>query len=248
MDLIIGGTSESREFIENINGNDYVVSVATDSGTEFLETKNVHIGRMNYEQMLEFSKEKRISRIFDLSHPFALIVTDNVKKVAKELGIEYYRYIRPYTEDIDMGIKVFSVEECMEEVSKLNGNFLFTTGSKNIHDFETVRRDNRFIYRVLPALESIQICNANNVKLEDIIAVLGPFSKAFNKVLFEDYKIDYCVMKDSGGSSGTTEKIEACKENNVIPIVIARRDEDGIDSMEELIKIQKEGILNGKIL
>lgn len=239
MDLIIGGTVESREFIENLNSDDYIVSVATESGAEFLPEVNVHVGRMNYEELLAFTRESGVHRIFDLSHPFALIITENIKRVANELGLEYYRYIRPYTDGIDMGIHVSTLEACMDEVSKLKGTFLFTTGSKNIPQFESVRGDNRFIYRVLPALESIEICIANEVKLKDIVAVLGPFSVEFNRVLFSEYSVDYCVMKDSGGSSGTAEKIRACREMGVVPIVIGRVEESGIDSMDELLRIQR---------
>ena len=128
-----------------------------------------------------------------------------------------------------------SYEECYKYLEKIIGTVFFTTGSKNIGDFEKVRGNNRYIYRVLPALESIEICRENNIHMRDIVAILGPFSKEFNNIMLSTYKADYCVMKDSGNVGGTIEKIEACKEIGIKSIIITREEEVGFTDIGEML-------------
>ena len=73
--------------------------------------------------------------------------------------------------------------------------------------------------------------------MHDIIAILGPFSKEYNKIMFREYKSDYVIMKDSGEKGGTTQKIKACEELGITPIIIGRKDEEGINSLDEIEQI-----------
>ncbi len=235
---IIGGTTEARELIDSLGDfNDYIVTIATEGGKEFLNTDKIFIGRLNKDQMISFAKDNNIHMIVDLSHPYAKIVSDNAKLVAKELNIEYLRYVRKRTDFNEDEIYLNSYEECYEFLSNVKATVFFTTGSKNIRDFEKIRGNNRFIYRVLPALESIQICNDNNIHMNDIVAILGPFSKDLNKALLKNYKADYCVMKDSGDVGGTLEKVLACRELGIKAIIIGRKEEEISIDLKTIEKI-----------
>ena len=235
---IIGGTSEARELIDKLGDRtDYIATIATEGGSEFLNTQNIYIGRLNKEGMIRFAKNNNIDTIVDLSHPYAKVVSDNARAVSGELGIKYLRYVRSKTEYNDDLINLNSYEECYKYLSKIKGTVLFTTGSKNIGDFEKVRGNNRFIYRILPAMESLEICRKYNIHMRDIIALLGPFSKDFNKIMLSTYNVDYCVMKDSGSAGGTLEKIQACEELGVKPIIIGREDEKGFTVLEDIFSL-----------
>lgn len=235
---LIGGTSEARELANRIKDLDnIIITSATETEKEFIDFSNLIVGRMSYDEMLKFVKENNISMIVNLAHPYATIVTENAKKVAMESGIKYIRYIRKRTADSRDGIYLNSYEETYDYISKLDGNIFFTTGSKNIGDFEKVRGNNRFIYRILPAMESIEECKKHNVGLKDIIAILGPFSKEYNKTMFKEYNVDYVIMKDSGSRGGTMEKLQACKELGITPIIIGREEEEGIDNLKKVEKI-----------
>lgn len=239
---IIGGTSEGRIIIEWISDlKNYLVTIATDGGREFLNTKNLVVGRMTYEEMVNFGKNNNVSMIIDLTHPYAKIVSDNAKKVAKELEVSYIRYVRKISEKSINSIYLRSYEELYEYLSKISGTVFFTTGSKNIGDFEKIRGDNKFIYRILPAIESLEICKTYNISMKDIVAILGPFSLEFNKAMLKEYHADYCIMKDSGKPGGTLEKIQACEELGVIAIIIGVEQEQGISELkriEEIIRIE----------
>ncbi|NLX91096.1 MAG: precorrin-6A reductase [Firmicutes bacterium] len=234
---IIGGTRETAELVKRIKDDDkYVITAATDSEREFLDDKNLVVGRMDQMGMEAFIRENSIDMIVDLSHPYALEVTKNAKDAARKLKIDYIRYVRKKTQDTEGCIYLDSVEQCQEFLKSVKGCVFFTTGSKNIKDFESVRGNNRFVYRVLPATESIEECFKNNVKMKNIVAVLGPFSEDMNAAMFKEYGADYVVMKDSGNQGGTYEKIQACRRLNIPAVIIGRYDEHGLENIDEVVK------------
>lgn len=240
---IIAGTSEASK-ISSLFGNHpkILYTIATEEGLEFLSSKNVFIGRMNLEEMKDFAIENEIDAIFDLSHPFADIVTKNAKALAEKLNISYYRYLREENLSAEDAIYVSSYEEAYGLISQLKGNFLFTTGSKKVKEFQRVRGENRFIFRVLPTVPSMQDLKNARVEMRDSLGMLGPFSLEMNQLLLKQYKIDYLVTKDSGKAGGVDEKLEACRLENVKAIIISREKEIGIKSFNDLIDMIKENI------
>lgn len=235
---IIGGTTEARELTDRLGDlKDYIVTIATDGGKEFLNTDRVFIARLNKDEMISFARKNNIHMIVDLSHPYAKVVSENAKLVGKELNIKYLRHVRKRTDFKEGEIYLNSYEECYSLLSNIKGTVFFTTGSKNIGDFEKVKGENRFVYRILPTLESIQICNDNNIHMKDIVAILGPFSKELNKALLNTFKADYCIMKDSGDVGGSLEKVLACRELGIKAIIIGRKDEEISIDLETIEKI-----------
>lgn len=227
---IIGGITEAGELAKKIHGTvDYIMTVATEDGKEFFQNLSVIAGRMDFEQMLNFCKEKKITLIADMSHPYAEIVSCNAKKTARSLNIKYIRYIRNTAAESPKQkcrVKHFAgIQELCLFLQKLNSCVFFTTGSKNVADFEKVRGSSRFIYRVLPSPESIGKCREAGIEISCITAMLGPFSKAMNKTMFAEFQAEYVVMKDSGGIGGVKEKLEACSELGITALIIDRPEE-----------------------
>jgi precorrin-6A/cobalt-precorrin-6A reductase len=235
---IIGGTSEARSLLGSLKGKkDFIVSVATYSGAEMLENEHVVVSRMDQQAMIQFMKENAIDTVVDMSHPYAVEVTQNAKTACNEAGVAYIRYSRRASKANDC-IYVDSIDQCAAFLLNSKGCVFFTTGIKNIKDFEKVRGENRFVYRVLPSIFSIQECVDNNVKMEDIIAILGPISEELNYQMFRDFKADYVIMKDSGKEGGTIEKIQACIRLGITPVVIGRPPtEDGLENIEAVLRV-----------
>lgn len=233
---IIGGTCEAVELVKRIKGRvNYIVTAATEGEKEFLDDENLVVSRMDVDRMVEFIRQNAVELLVDVSHPYAIEVTSNAKEAAARCGIEYIRYVRRRTDDTEGCIYLSSFEECVEFLKMVDGCVFFTTGSKNVKDFEAVRGDNRFLYRVLPAVVSIEECLKNNVKMKDIVAGLGPFSEDYNAAMFKEYDADYVVMKDSGSQGGTYEKIEACRRLGIKAVVIGRGDEEGLYDLDEVV-------------
>jgi precorrin-6A/cobalt-precorrin-6A reductase len=235
---IIGGTSEARELTDRLKGKrEYVVTVATYSGAEVLQAHQPIIGRLGYAEMLKLINDKSVDTVVDMSHPYATEVSRNAKAACAETGAAYIRFVRS-SSGLDDCMLVESIEKCASYLETVKGCVFFTTGIKNIKDFERVRGQNRFVYRVLPSVFSIQECMDKGIRMEDIIAILGPVSEELNYQMFKEYKAEYVVMKDSGKAGGTRDKINACKRLGITPIVILRKyKERGIEDMDELLSI-----------
>ena len=98
--LVIAGTTESRQVIEKLLGENpnerILASVATELGKEMLLEYDidVHVGRLDQDGFLALLKENPCEKIIDASHPFAKIVSETVKKVAESADIPYERYER----------------------------------------------------------------------------------------------------------------------------------------------------------
>lgn len=239
---IIGGTSEAGELAERLKGRtEFVVTVATEFGKKFAKAEDVVSGRMDLPKMRNFIRSKGIDKVVDMSHPYAQIVSSNAKEASLKEGALYIRYLRESSikdDDCESGIICTeSVESCAELLKSIKGTVFFTTGAKNIPDFQKVRGDNRFVYRVLPSEESLRICTENDVQMKDIVAMLGPFSEELNIELFRFYNADYAVLKDSGERGGTSEKLKACKASGAVPVLIGRKCETGIKDMDKLLEM-----------
>ncbi len=241
---IVGGTSEAGILAEDFNrsGAAYIMTIATEEGKDFFKHCNIKIGRMTKTEMVAFCQAEKISTVADLSHPYALIVSQNAKEAAQELGIKYVKFLRSSVTEYKNMLHFQNIEGVCQFLSTLKSSTVFfTTGSKNISDFEKYRRLNRFVYRVLPTADSIEKCKACGVTTQDIVAIVGPVSQELNVAMFREYNAEYVVLKDSGSSGGVNEKLGACAALKIMPIMIDRQDQDGISSIE---KIKEEVLQN----
>ena len=73
--------------------------------------------------------------------------------------------------------------------------------------------------------------------MKDIVAVLGPVSEALNIAMFQEYHSEYVVMKDSGKTGGTPQKINACRKLGITSVLICRKDEEGISDLDVLAEM-----------
>ncbi len=80
---IIGGTSETAQLVKMLKGNTgYIVSVATETGREMLNDSNVVTGRMDKDAMAEFIETKQIKKTVDLSHTYAVEVSEKARNIS----------------------------------------------------------------------------------------------------------------------------------------------------------------------
>ena len=231
MDWIIGGTKDSRDFAEKlktlgVNMKEIVISTVSEYGKKLAENlgTEIHTGAMNETEMEKFAVGNKIVRIFDFSHPYAVEVSKNAMNISRKLNIEYFRFERELLNykksfdfsDIDLLVKF------LENLGTDKGNILVTLGSNNIEKFKNLKNLDKIYFRVLPVKESIEKLENAGIKAKNILGMQGPFSKEFNKAVYENYKIKYVVTKESGATGGESEKIEAAYETGAVPVVLKR--------------------------
>ena len=139
--LIFSGTTEGRRITEFLDGRNVkvYVSAATEYGKECTgehENAEVFFGRMDQKQMAEMIKEKQIDLVIDATHPFAQLVTGEIRRACEISGVQYLRCLREKMEAVpdeaDRVIWAQSVEDAVEYLQNTEGKILITTGSKEL--------------------------------------------------------------------------------------------------------------------
>ena len=228
--LIFAGTTEGRKLSECLSKADilHTVCVATEYG-EIVLTENacahVHRGRMDVEEMSAFISDGQFSAVVDATHPYAQVVTENIRNAMKGMDIPYIRLKRETDDSYDYDkIRSFECnEDCAEALLQINGNILLTTGSKELSvycGYESLK--DRLYVRVLPGLESLSLCNENGIMGKHILALQGPFTVDMNEAMLRQYDISCLVTKKSGRAGGYIEKLEAAKRLD-IPVYVVER-------------------------
>lgn len=192
-------------------------------------------GRMNQQEMEAFFQDHNISVVVDATHPYADIVTNNIKAATEHTNVHYLRLNRETKKqsDYEKLHYVSSHEECVEALEHISGNILLTTGSKDLATYcvnEALKE--RLFVRVLPGIESLEHCIKNGISGKQILALQGPFSRELNEALIRQYRISCMVTKMSGKNGGYDEKIEAARSLG-IPVFVVRKNSDGVRGQKQ---------------
>lgn len=241
---VIGGTKDSRDFLEKFASADknIIVSTATEYGGKLLEGLPVKVisEKLPLETMRVFIEKNSIDIIVDMSHPYAFEVSKNAMRAAEEFSIPYYRLER---EEIHIIPDRFSEFENIDDLVKycdgLEGNILVTLGSNNIEHFAEVKELKKFYFRILPKWDMVKKCEDNGILPKNIIAMQGPFSLNMNKAMIEQLNIKYLVTKKGGDTGGEKEKTDACNEKGIEVILLDKpkiQYPNCYNNIDELIK------------
>lgn len=260
MIYIFGGTTEGRRLVEVFERNKIPAKyfVATEYGEDILgktEWVQVEQGRKNKDEMMEMLSREEVEMVLDATHPFATVVSQNIKESCKICDVKYLR-IRRESQKPDRthrqadnetgeGVgqkkeKILYFQEIAKIVEYLNarpGNILLTTGSKQIRAFDALERE-RLYARVLPDLDSIHACVEAGIKKGQILAMQGPFSKELNASLLRNYRCDYLVTKESGSVGGFLEKIEGAMLADATVLVLGRPSVEEGMTVEEFLNVR----------
>lgn len=230
---IFAGTTEGRELAERFVSQplEITVCVATEYGEMLLpqaENLHIHRGRLDKEQMTALFRQEQFACVIDATHPYAQIVTENIKAACEDSQTEYLRLLREERSAGAAVVYVSSVEEAADYLRSTEGNILLTTGSKELGAFRELAK--RCYARVLPMEESLHSCQAAGIEASHILAMQGPFSKELNLAQIHSGNIRWLVSKDGGRSGGFLEKMDAAAESGVTAVVIGRpKQEEGMD-------------------
>ena len=240
--VIFAGTTEGRRLSEILAdaGIAHTVCVATEYGeivmrdqtdAEVARAKeqslvSLHRGRMDRKQIEEFLRNEGYEIVVDATHPYARVVTENLrgavaalqtseKKAQSPIYLRLEREISetPEAEDPAVSIRYFeSNADCAKALENTEGNILLTTGSKELATYcASGRLHDRLYVRILPGRESLELCMEQGIKGRQILALQGPFSTEMNAAILKQYDIRHMVTKNSGRTGGYQEKLEAAK-------------------------------------
>ena len=205
-----------------------VVSTATEYGGEVAlkDCPGVSIwaGRHGVEARRQALTRHHARVLVDATHPYANIISEQLMSLSQELGIPYLRYERPSALEVDATLLCDSMEQAAERAIALGKRIFLATGSKDIATFLKApgAAQREWFIRVTPEPEVIQRALDLGISRSQLCAMQGPFSQAFNTALWQDWKVDCVVTKDSGEAGGYPAKAAAAKAMG-IPLLVIRR-------------------------
>lgn len=245
--LIFAGTTEGRTLakIFHNNGLEVHICVATEYGEKVLDEELadlVTVGRLDAEQMAELMESMQIDTVIDATHPYAVVVSENIRKACAAAGTAYLRLLRKSEADEIRDMKDCILVNCVEEaviyLQNHPGKALLTTGSKELHKFTKVEGyRERFVARVLSTAEVAASCKELGFEGSNLILMQGPFSEDMNVAMLKQIGAEYLVTKESGKAGGFVDKVRAARRAGAKLILIRRPSEETGYSMEELVEM-----------
>ncbi len=235
--VIFSGTTEGRVLSHRLarSGISVTVCVATEYGREEQGEQDgitVSCGRKTVKEMQDVLRGAALC--VDATHPYAVLVTQNVREACAREGIAYRRLLRPRSTQEHDGVFVASAEQAADWLSLREGNVLLTTGAKELTAFARLGGE-RLYPRVLPVQSSLDRCAQANIPHRNIIAMQGPFSEEMNLAVLHQYDIRWMVTKDGGAAGGFPEKVRAAERAGVTLVVIQRPEESGAE-LETIVR------------
>ena len=250
--IVFAGTTEGRQLSAWLAaaGVETLCSVATEYGELRVEKQphlSVHQGRLLPEEMEQLFAEEGKPLVLDVTHPYAVAVSANIKAACEKAGCEYLRLIRPSlmnknacktAEEI---VVVESVEAAVNFLKTTEGSIFVTTGSKELAKFTALPDyQNRVYARVLATPEVVTQCTEAGFTGPHLICMQGPFSKELNLAMLRSIGAAWMVTKEAGRAGGFEEKMTAAKEAGVKVVLIGRPQEQAGLSIEEGVKLLAE--------
>ena len=245
--LLFAGTTEGRNLAEFLEKNQIPteVCVATQYGETLLEEGkylHVHAGRLDETEMEQQIQKKQITLVIDATHPYAVIVSQNIRRACSRTGTEYIRLARKETDaswkqEMEDVIEVASVAEAAAFLAKKEGRIFAATGSKELSAYQVIPDyQDRVVARVLSTPEAVSECAMLGFSGKNLICMQGPFTEDLNVAMLRQAQASWMVTKESGKAGGFLEKLRAAKKAGAKLVVIKRPGERS----EEIEEDQKE--------
>lgn len=245
--LLFAGTTEGRNLAEFLEKNQIPteVCVATQYGETLLEEGkylHVHAGRLDETEMEQQIQKQQITLVIDATHPYAVIVSQNIRRACSRTGTEYIRLARKETDaswkqEMEDVTEVASVAEAAAFLAKKEGRIFAATGSKELSAYQVIPDyQDRVVARVLSTPEAVSECAMLGFSGKNLICMQGPFTEDLNVAMLRQAQASWMVTKESGKAGGFLEKLRAAKKAGAKLVVIKRPGEQS----EEIAEDQKE--------
>jgi precorrin-6A/cobalt-precorrin-6A reductase len=213
--LLLGGTSDAISLAKKYisQKTDITYSIAGLVRQPNLDCK-IHTGGFQ-GNMADYLRTHQFDLLIDVTHPYAVIISQNAENAAKKVGIRYWQIIRPPWKKTG-GDNWTEYSNWYDLLLKLH-NFkrpFFAVGRQPLEQLDDISEHQHWLVRT--AIPS----TIQHPKLE-IIAAIGGFSLPEELALFDQYKIDVLICKNSGGDV-VSSKLLAAKQRN-IPVLMQTR-------------------------
>ncbi len=240
--LLFAGTTEGRELAEFMRqkGVRTLACVVSDYGGSLLKAEgsvDVHIGRLGEDDIARLLEECRPEYVVDATHPYAVAASGNISAACRRADVRYIR-VRRAGSDACGCVEFENIDGLVRALDETEGAVFLSTGSKDLKSFAGIRNHReRLFARVLPSVESIELCLGAGLAPSHIICMQGPFSRELNLAMFRETGAKILVTKESGANGGFDEKVSAARELGMRVYLLKKPSESGDMALEDVKKI-----------
>jgi precorrin-6A/cobalt-precorrin-6A reductase len=224
--LLLSGTSEGPLLARALSAAGFrvraTVTRAEACTTLFGAAPGIEVEARGFteESLTEFLLRKEADLVLDATHPFAVRITRLAHAVCGRLATPYVRYERPDWAPPMGTILVDSYAEAAARLPELGRRILLTIGAKQLKHFTPLQAQLELYARILPFPESLR--QSLEAGAERVMCLRPPFSRAFNRAILQEYRIEGLLTKASGQEGGVVEKVEAAADLGVRVMMIRR--------------------------
>lgn len=218
--LILGGTADARHLAGALHqmqsALELVYSVAGLVRQPQVPATVVSGGFSQFGGLSTYCKAHKISGIVNATHPFSIIMGDHAVEACKELGLNYWRFLRPqWQQQAGDDWRFFTNTNAL--LSTLAGyqRTLLTVGQVSAEELALLGSNQQIWLRTAVQPKHTLPTNVTWIK------AIGPFAEVDELALLKQHQIEAIACKNSGGSS-TEAKLAAARAVK-IPVLMLQR-------------------------
>lgn len=193
-----------------------------------LKDMTVEVRGFTHESLDEFLQRGEADLVLDATHPFAVRITRIAHAVCSALGVAYVRYERPDWQPPEGTTYADTFAAAAALLPSLGQRVMLTIGAKQLKHFAPLHDRLTLFARILPAVVSVQQALAAGFAQERLLALRPPFTRAFNRAIFQEHQVEVLVTKASGREGGVEEKVLAARDLGMAVLMIRRPESAGI--------------------
>ncbi|MBW4461183.1 MAG: cobalt-precorrin-6A reductase [Nodosilinea sp. WJT8-NPBG4] len=226
---VIGGTGEAVELAAALAAEQIpcLVTVTTAIAQHAYKKSTylkVLVGGLDVASLGEFIRAQQIGAVLDVSHPFAVEISQGAIAAARALNLPYWRYERPAIEP-SANERIHYIEDLQTVLTPevlLRQRTLLTLGYRWLHRFAPWQTQATLFTRILPSPVALEAALAAGFTPDRLIALRPPISATLERALWQQWRITQVITKASGAPGGEDIK-SAIAEQLKISLYILNR-------------------------
>ena len=228
---VFAGTSDGNALARDLavrQQRPVIVSTATEFGGQIALQDcpgvTVWSGRQGVEARRQALVQHQAAALIDATHPYATLMSQQLIALSRELSLPYLRYERASALGSEPHQLCADATEAAIKAIAQGKRIFLATGSKDLATFLQApgARERDWFVRVTADPDFLQRALDLGVPRNHLCAMQGPFSAPFNTALWQDWKIDCVVTKDSGEAGGYRAKAAAAATLGIPLLVVDR--------------------------
>lgn len=226
---LVGGTRESADLAIALAQAHLpcTISVTTETAKALYPKHpqlRVVVAKFGAEALRQFLATEEISIILDVSHPYAVEISQRAIAAAAQTSLPYLRFERPRLDFLENQ----AVVELESWDALLTGNYLqgqrvlLTIGYRLLSQFQPWQEHSTLFARILPSKVALEAALAEGFLPERLFAMRPPIPLAIERALWQHWQISLVVTKASGQAGGEAIKRQLAAELGIKLIAISR--------------------------